>query len=274
MRLWTIQNECAAKVIETGEWHSSLDFRSKECDMDQDLTAMGYYPIYTFATLNNDFLNINSLRESFKDIAHKYRLPRSWDDVLIELEVREEDILSMKPVESQTVDPVFYITQDFKNSINDQIEKASDPYSSKLQFPASYECVLESIKKEQVIAIHKFALDPETDSCTLRTTFVQAGMGSPAWARSITINTDGTFRLKRSIDADLLAIKNMYKNVNALVTAKCSATKPTSDMCIKEALEFCNADFRPSLVEKFNRYKTSHDGATMFNTTWHDVEPY
>lgn len=274
MRLWTIQSESAAKVIDDGVWYSTIDYRAKDCDADSEMQKLGYVPIYCFSTLNGDFLNINTFRKNFRELVNKYKLPRTWGDVLIELEVQDEDIISMKPAEAMEHDPTFFYTFDFKKSVNELVEKYRDPNESHFRVPATMECTMECIKRDHVVAIYKFELDKEQDCCAMKTTFTNATVGAPSWSRAITVTPDAQFRLIKSRDSDLIHTKNLYKDLVTLVSSFCSAERANTDMCVKEAIEFCIMKQRSDIITRYNKYLTTHDEATMYNTKISDLQPY
>ena len=272
MRLWTIQNQNIKRVLDNSVWNSSYNYRVKSCDSIPELEDVGYYPIYAFATLNHSYLNMDTLRRSIGTLAGKYFLPRIIaSDLLVELEVGENDIISMKPTDTDELDPVFYYTSDYKKSINSEMEMLSYDGTSKYAYPESYECILKEIRKDQVVAMHSFHPDIENNCIVMNTDYTNTEVGYPSWTRQISITTEGEYRLAKSRDSDLIGEKKLYGDIDRLIRSKCAATKASSDMSVAEALLFLKADKRANIVEMFNSYKKNNKNATRFNTTVGDI---
>lgn len=270
MRLWTIQNRSVLTAIEKGVWYSNLGYRNKEVDTDIDLQLKGRYPIYTYAMLNQDFLNINTLRGSLKDILHNHRLPRDWSDVLVEIEIAEENILHMKPVESFSYDGEFQFVSDYKTFMADIIYNCKRG-ESQFKYPKHLEAIISRIEGNEIVAIHEFAVDQICDTISLKTIYSNEKTGAPALSRCISMTTDGHFRIDRNKDSDLAQIKNNYRDINTLVKSKCSASMPNSDMHIYEAINFVKDDVAVPIITAFDDYERNHPGANMFNTRVVDV---
>ena len=267
MRLWTIQNTNAKNVIEDGVWYSSLGYRTKDVDRDYELEEIGYYPIYTFALLKNGFLNLDTLRRSIKDIFQVYRLPRDWSDVLIELEVKDEDIVNLKPVDCNFKDPEYFITEGFRGEVNRLVDLSKQVEISKYTFPSNFEAVLKCIKKEQVVSINTMTIDPEYEYCVFQSVYTNPEVGYPAWKRPVGIATDSTYHLVRTRDADVMNKKNMYKDTVTLVNSLCTADRASNDMTLGEALEFVNAEARVKLLNKFNKFRKDHPDVDRYAVT-------
>ena len=271
MRLWTIQNKSILNAVDNAVWYSNLGYRNKDVDMDMDLSLRGRYPIYTYAMLSQDYLNIDTLRVSLKEIIQQQRLPRSWDDLLVELEVKEENIIHMKPVESKDYNSGFQCAGDFKNFITDIII-AYKKGESQFGFPKNMEAVLHRVQGDEIVAAHEFQLDPSTDVITFSTIYKNDKVGAPALSRPISLNTDGSFRIDRTKDRDLMQIKNSYKDANTLVKAFCSAEFASDDMTVYEAINFVKADKTVKLISLFDEYEKLHPAATMYNTLVKDIK--
>lgn len=267
MRLWTIQSSIAKRVIEDGVWYSSLGYRTKDIDRDYELEELGYYPIYTFALLKNGFLNLDTLRKSIKDIFQTYRLPRDWSDVFIELEVSDEDIINLKPVDCTFKDPEYFITEDFRSEVNRLVDLSKKVEISKYTFPMNFEAVLKCIKKEQVVSISTMSIDPEYEYCVFQSVYTNPDVGYPAWRRPVGIATDSTYHLTRTRDADVMNKKNMYKDTTMLVNSLCTADRASGDMTLAEALDFVNADARVKLINKFDKFRKDHPDVSRFDIT-------
>lgn len=270
MRLWTIQNRSVLSAVEKGVWYSNFGYRNKDVDTDVDLALRGRYPIYTYAMLNQNYLNIDTLRCSIKEILHQHRLPRSWDDVLVELEVNEEDIIHIKPQDSMDYNSGFQFLGDYKNSLTDIIigcKKGESPFA----YPRVFEAVLHRIKADEIVAVHEFKVDTVNDTITLGTVYKNDAIGAPALSRYITVSTDAQFHIDRHKDSDLSQIKNSYKDINTLVREKCSATKPSPDMTIFEAVNFVMDSARIAIFEAFDEYESKKPSANMYNTRISDI---
>ncbi len=270
MRLWTIQNRSVLSATEKGIWYSNFGYRNKDVDTDTDLALRGRYPIYTYAMLNQDYLNIDTLRCSIKEILHQHRLPRSWDDVLVELEVTEEDIIHIKPYDSTDYNSGFQMVSSYKEQITEIIinqKKGESEYVT----PKVLEAVLHSIKAEQVVAIHEFSIDTIYDTITLRTIYSNDAVGYPAFSRYITVSTDKQFHIDRNTDPDLIQVKNSFKDINTLVREKCSAVKPSKDMTVYEAIKFVMDSSRIEIFNAYDEYEAKNPTATMYNTYISDI---
>lgn len=270
MRLWTIQNRSVLTAVEKGTWYSNLGYRNKNVDSDSDLTLRGRYPIYTYAMLDHDYLNIDTLRRSLKEILQQQRLPRDWGDVLVELEVSEEDILHMKPVDCQDYNSGFQFVSDYKVSMT-EIIIACKKGESLYIVPRNMEAVIHRIKGSEIVAAHEFAVDKTYDTITLKTVYANDAVGAPAFCRPITLSTDGLFHIDRIKDADLAQVKNSYRDINTLVREKCSSIRPSEDMMVYEALNFVHDAARVSLALLYDEYEEKHPHKTMYDTRVRDI---
>lgn len=270
MRLWTIQNRSVLNAVEKGVWYSNLGYRNKDIDTDFDLSLRGRFPIYTYAMLDHSYLNIDTLRRVLKDLLHIQRMPRDWNDVLVELEVSEEDIINMKPVDSIDENSGFHYVSDFKDSTTEIIInclKGESKYGS----PKHLEAVLHKIEGSQVVAAHEFTVDAVNDTVTLKTIFKNDAIGAPALSRYITLTTSGEFRIDRHKDSDLSQIKNSFKDINTLVKAHCAAEKASPDMTVYEAINFVKSESAIAIISAFDEYEQKNPSATMYDTKVQDL---
>lgn len=272
MRLWTIQNKSILDAVSKSVWYSNLGYRNKDIDTDVDLSLRGRFPIYTYAMLSHDYLNINTLRVSLKEILQQQRLPRSWDDVLVELEVPEDEIVHIKPVESKDYESGFQCACNYKEFITDIIISCKKGESA-FGTPKNLEAVLHRVLGNEIVAAHELSVDPVNDVITFNTVYKNENVGAPALSRSISLNTDGTFRIDRNKDADLVGVKNSYKDANTLVKAYCSAEFPNDDMTVFEAINFVKSDKSIDIIRNYDAYEILHPDATMYNTYIRDIRP-
>lgn len=271
MRLWTIQNKSILDAINKSVWYSNLGYRNKDIDTDVDLSLRGRFPIYTYAMLSHDYLNIDTLRVSLKEILQQQRLPRTWDDVLVELEVPEEEIVHIKPVESKDYESGFQCASNYKEFITDIIISCKKGESA-FGTPKNLEAVLHRVLGNEIVAAYEFNVDTVNDVVTLNSVYKNENVGAPAMCRPISMNTDGTFRIDRNKDSDLVPFKNSYKDANTLVKAYCSAEFPSDDMTVFEAINFVKAEKSVNIISKYDEYELLHPDATMYNTYIRDIK--
>lgn len=264
MRLVTFQDKVALNVLKDDVWYSARDNRMKCIDyayVDEE----EHYPIYTFASTqlaHEPTFGLSWLYASACHLARFMQLDLE-QRVLIELEVPEDFILNVKPVNDwfeqrcSDDDPDREITRtDYKRErycVKRDLSKGSFftcdflNHVRKEGIEQELEALIPCIKKEHIAAIRSFTYKYEKngDELIKCKTFYSNESLSPLWGGTVYLSGDGYPRFDPVEDADILRkiaefkAKGLYPCESLLAIRKYGAKSIQDYWTISECLSCC-----------------------------------
>lgn len=235
MRLFTVQNKKALKVLEKGIWYSTIEYRIKVPDYKYVDEEDGRCPIYTFASCgipNLSYFGLPWLYKSFNHFVGYMRFELE-DSVLIELEVPEDFILNMKlvpnpySVKCEENDPdMCYSKYDrnskeyiyFKSDLESKPFFTSNYLENIRKYPEhEFEAVIPYISLEHVVAVRKFKSKDWGYSTTWCKEIYVSSVHTPLWTGTVGLNGNGYPVFNETTDAKILETIAEYKANNYTV---------------------------------------------------------
>lgn len=264
MRLITFQDKVALNVLKDAVWYSERDNRMKCIDYDY-VDEEEHYPIYTFASTQLEHEHTFGLSWLYASACHLARFMQFdlEQRVLIELEVPEDFILNVKPVNDwfeqccSDDDPDRETTRTNYNRerywVKRDLSKGSFftcdflKHVRKEGIEQELEALIPCIKKEHIAAVRSFVYKYEKNGDELikcKTIYSNESL-TPLWRGTVYLNGDGYPRFNPTEDADILKeiaefkAKGLYPWESLLAVQKYGAKSVQDYWTISECLSCC-----------------------------------
>ena len=264
MRLVTFQDKAVLNVLKDAVWYSERDNRMKCIDYDY-MENDDHFPIYTFASTQLEHEHTFGLSWLYASACHLARFMQLdlEQRVLIELEVPEDFILNVKPVNDwfeqrcSDDDPDREIVRtNYKHErywVKRDLSKGEVFTHDFLQhvrkegLEHEHEALIPCIKKEHIAAIRSFVYKYEMtgDELIKCKTFYSNESLSPLWGGTVYLSGDGYPRFNPVEDADILRkiaefkAKGLYPCESLLAIQKYGAKSVQDYWTISECLSCC-----------------------------------
>lgn len=264
MRLVTFQDKAVLNVLKDDVWYSTCDNRMKCIDYDY-VDKEDHYPIYTFASTHNMHEPTFGLSWFYASACHFARFMQLdlEQRVMLELEVPEDFILNVKPVNDwfeqrcSDDDPdretmrTNYKCEHYW--VKRDLSKGSFFTCDFLQHVRKegveheLEALIPCIKKEYIAAIRSFTYEyAENDDGLIKCKTIYSNESlTPLWSGTVYLNGDGYPRFNPVEDADILRkiadikAKGHYPRESLLAIRKYGAKSVQGYWTISEGLSCC-----------------------------------
>lgn len=264
MRLVTFQDKAALNVLKDNVWYSTRDNRMKCIDYDY-MENDDHFPIYAFASAQLEHEHTFGLSWLYASACHLARFMQLdlEQRVLIELEVPEDFILNVKPVNDwfeqrcSNDDPdretmrTNYEHESYwvKRNLSKGEVFTCDflQHVRKEGLEHELEALIPCIKKEYIAAIRSFTYKYEKNGDELvkcKTIYSNESL-SPLWGGTVYLSGDSYPRFNPVEDADILRKiaefkdKGLYPCESLLAIRKYGAKSVQDYWTISECLSCC-----------------------------------